>query len=81
MKGCNMAIKLTNLKKGKKARVLEIDGGMNAKRKLQAMGIFPSVEVTIVHSIEKGPVVIKAGNTTIAIGRGMAEKVMVDVNG
>jgi ferrous iron transport protein A len=76
-----MAIKLTNLQVGKKARVLKIDGGMNAKNKLRAMGILPGVDITVVQIIDRGPVVIKNGNTRLAIGRGMAEKVVVDVNG
>lgn len=76
-----MGIKLTNLKKGKKAKVFKIDGGIGAKSKLQVMGIFPGVDISVIQSVNKGPVVIEAGNTRLAIGRGLAEKVEVDIDG
>lgn len=76
-----MGIRLTNLKTGKKAKVLKIDGGIGAKSKLQAMGIFPGIDITVVQSMDRGPVVIEAGNTRLAIGRGLAEKVEVDIDG
>ena len=75
-----MIIKLTNLQAGKKARILKIDGGTGAKSKLQAMGIFPGIDITVVQSMDRGPVVIEAGNTRLAIGRGLAEKVEVEAN-
>ena len=75
-----MTMKLANLQPGKKAKVTKIDGGIGAKNKLQAMGIFAGVKVVVIQSLHKGPVIIESGNTRIAIGRGLAEKVEVEAN-
>ncbi|MCX8094119.1 MAG: ferrous iron transport protein A [Candidatus Goldbacteria bacterium] len=75
-----MAVKLTNLNAGEKARVLKINGRVGIKRRLQAMGIFPGIDIKIIQSISNGPVIIESGNTRIAIGWDMAEKVEVNKN-
>ncbi len=75
-----MLIKLTNLQAGKKAKVVSINGGVGVKTRLQAMGIFPGVYISVIQSLGKGPVIIEAGNTRLAIGRGMAEKVEIETN-
>ena len=74
-----MIVKLINLQPGKKAIVSKIEGGMGIKRKLQAMGIYTGNEIKVIQTL-KGPIIIESGNTRIAIGRGMAEKIEVQIN-
>jgi ferrous iron transport protein A len=74
-------MKLTDLKTGEKAKVLNIEGGIGIKNKLQAMGIFPGIDITVIQQMNRGPVIVEAGNTRLAIGRGMAERVEVKTNG
>ncbi|MCX7994792.1 MAG: fused ferrous iron transport protein A/B [candidate division WOR-3 bacterium] len=73
-------INLTMMKSGEKGKVVEIAGGKDNLKKLEALGIVPGVEVTkISEQLMRGPVVIKVGQTQIAIGYGMAKNVIVDV--
>jgi ferrous iron transport protein A len=61
---------------GKEFEVVSIEGGVNAFKKLKEMGIYPGVKIKVI-SVSNGPVIIGLGNTRIAIGRGIASKIMV----
>ncbi len=73
-------LNLTQMKSGEKGTVVEISGGKGLVRRLEALGIVPGAEITkISEQIMHGPVVIRTGNTQIAIGYGMARRVVVEV--
>uniref|UniRef100_A0A7V0Z4Q1 GTP-binding protein n=1 Tax=candidate division WOR-3 bacterium TaxID=2052148 RepID=A0A7V0Z4Q1_UNCW3 len=75
------AINLTMMKPGEKGRVVEIAGGKGLISRLESLGIIPGAEITkISEQIMHGPVVIKIGNTQVAIGYGMARKVIVNID-
>ena len=75
-----MLIPLTDLDEGESGKVVEIAGGRGVYQKLDAMRITIGVRVKKMSSLMlRGPVVIVVGNTQVAIGRGMANKVMVEV--
>lgn len=63
---------------GQNLRVLEVLG-KGAERKLFEMGIMPGTELRIIarHPFQ-GPVVIKIGNSEIALGRSIAQKIEVE---
>ncbi len=74
---------LTNLfeapsKKG--MRIIQITGGEGLRRRLVNMGIREGTTlIKLTPAGSKGPVVVKLGNTQIALGRGMAFKILVDI--
>ena len=73
-------IPLTDLDEGESGKVIEIVGGRGIHQKLDALGIRIGVKVKKVSSLMlRGPVVIMVGNTQIAIGRGMAQRIIVEV--
>ncbi len=73
-------MQLLTLKDGQNGEVTELTGGREFKDRMSTLGIR---EKTRVRMIAKqplgGPVVVKAGNTQITLGRGMASKIMVNV--
>jgi ferrous iron transport protein A len=72
---------LSQMKTGQKGVVIQIAGGRGFNSRLAAMGIRIGNEVTKVSSmLMAGPVVVKAGNTEIALGFGMAQKIIVEVD-
>lgn len=72
-----MSISLIELKNNRTARVLAISGGPGFSAKLQGLGIrVGSRIIKISHA--SGPVVVKTGSVQIAIGRGMAARIMVE---
>jgi ferrous iron transport protein A len=75
----NGAIDLTQLENGESAKVVELQGGQQVIKKLEAMEIVPgAVIVKKTASLMKGPVVIEKGNMQFAVGYGMAKKIIVE---
>jgi ferrous iron transport protein A len=73
-------ISLPQLRAGQKGKVIEITGGFGVVKKLTALGIRPGQIVIKRDSVfTRGPVVVTVNNTVIAIGYGMAQKVLVEV--
>lgn len=73
-------MKLTDLQPEQKARILRLEGGYGFQRNLRLRGIREGkiVEVITRQPIG-GPVVICVDEREIAIGRGMASRVIVEV--
>jgi len=72
-------IALLNLKPNHKGKVLEILGGAGLQNRLMSMGLYIGKEVTKISYIGlRGPVVIKVGRTVLALGHGMAAKIIVE---
>ena len=63
---------------GQSGTVIEIQGGRGLIDRLSALGIRPGQRVTKVSSMfMRGPVTIQIGNAQVAIGFGMANKIIV----
>ncbi|MFH1369088.1 MAG: FeoA family protein [Elusimicrobiota bacterium] len=71
-------ISVTELKTGQKARVVAIQGGWGFQRKLENIGIRVGSEISNLSGGENGPVVVRSGCTQVALGRGMARKIIVE---
>ena len=72
-------IPLTKLKKGVRAKVIEIASGKQVAHRLSTLGIRLGGYVVKISTFAlRGPVTIKVGSSTIALGHGMAEKVIVE---
>lgn len=73
-------ITLKNLKTGKNAIVREITGGIGLKRRLESLNIRVGKNIRKVSTLPfRGPIIIEVDNCKIAIGRGMAGKILVEV--
>jgi ferrous iron transport protein A len=70
---------LTQINKGKTVKVVEITGGQQFQKKIDAIGLrIGSRIVKLSTQVMNGPVTIKIGSTKLAIGHGMAKKILVD---
>jgi len=75
-----MEIPLSRLGTGKTAVIKCLEGGYGLQRKVSCLGLRIGKKVTIMSSQPfRGPLVVKIDNMKIAIGRGMANKVIVEV--
>ena len=61
--------------------VYSIDGGRGLVRRLSSMGLRPGVSVRLVCAQPaRGPVVVEVGGMMrIALGRGMARKILIEI--
>ncbi|WP_292459946.1 FeoA family protein [Methanothermococcus sp.] len=47
-------------------------------KKLYELGIIPGSKITVISSNKRGPILVRIGNSKIAIGRGMAGAILVE---
>ncbi len=73
-------IDLTQMKAGQSGIVTEIQGGYGLIRRIQSLGIREGKRITKVSShFWRGPQTIKVDNLRIAIGFGMAKRIIVEM--
>lgn len=71
-------VSLVHFKPEHKCKVLEIQGGAGLQNRLMSMGLYVGREITKLSYIGlRGPVVVRVGRSVLALGHGMAAKVMV----
>ena len=71
-------IPLTKMHAGQSGKVIEIEGGQNILNRLNSLNIRIGKEVKKVSSmLMHGPVTVEVGNSRVAIGYGMARRIMV----
>jgi len=73
-------IALSRMEAGQSGTVFQIQGGHSLINRLSALGIRPGQRVTQVSSMfMRGPVTIQVGNAQVAIGFGMAKRIIVEL--
>lgn len=71
---------LTDLRSGEGGRIAQINGGHGMVSRLAALGIRPGRRITKLNSgFMRGPVTIEIDRAQIAIGFGMAKRILVEV--
>ncbi len=74
-------VTLRQMQSGQSGKVVQIQGGFGLVNRLSALGIRPGKRITKVSSmLMRGPVTIQAGNTQVALGFGMANKIIVELD-
>ncbi|MFH0912951.1 MAG: FeoA family protein [Candidatus Omnitrophota bacterium] len=73
-------ISLVKMKKRQKGRVAEVLGGSVFINRMMSMGVYQGREITkISQFILRGPVAIKVGRSVLALGHGMANRILVEL--
>ena len=74
-------ISLSRMEAGQSGTVVQIEGGRGLINRLSALGVRPGQRVTKVSSMfMRGPVTIEVGNAQVAIGFGMAMRIIVELD-
>lgn len=75
----NEMITVAQMDAGQRGKVVEVLGGQGLLLRLSSMGIRPGKLITKVSSMfMKGPVTIQIDRSQLAIGFGMAKKIIVE---
>ena len=69
---------LSTIAAGKQVKVVSIDAGWGLQRRLADMGLTPGLEVRVVGSQRPGSVVLDVRGSRLALGRGVANKILVE---
>jgi Fe2+ transport system protein FeoA len=70
-------IPLHSAKIDKKYKIIEIKGGSNADQRLSDLGLYIGATITLKRS-SFGPILVQVLDSTVAIGRKIAQKIYVD---
>jgi len=62
---------------GERVRIAELEGGRGLRQRLMSMGLNIGSEIEVIRKGCPGPFLIAVGDTRLAIGAGMAHKIMV----
>ena len=66
------------MRNGQRGEVIEIIGGRGMINRLGTLGIRPGLRITKIGSMfMRGPVTVQVGNAQVAIGFGMANRVII----
>jgi Fe2+ transport system protein FeoA len=68
---------LSEIDEGTRVTVVGIQGGRGIRSRLTAMGLLPGTKITVLRNGGSGPFVVSIKNSRMALGRGVADKIMV----
>ena len=69
---------LSQAEPGKEVRLVDIVGGRGIRGKLFSMGLIPGTKITVINKAAAGPIILRARDSRLALGRGMANKIIVE---
>jgi len=72
---------LTMAAAGQKVIVEALKAGWGLQRRLTSMGIFPGTEINVISTGRPGQMVIEINGSSLGLGQGIAQKIMVVSSG
>jgi len=73
-------IPLSQITSKSRVRLIGIDAGHNLSHRLSELGLTPGVEFEVLQAKGKGPILLAVRGSRIALGRGMANKLMIEIS-
>ena len=74
-------IPLSMVSTGEQVQVVGIRAGWGLQRRLADMGLTPGLKIRVVRSQKPGAVVLDVRGSRLALGRGLARRIMVETEG
>lgn len=68
---------LSMVQSGELVQVVAVRAGWGLQRRLADMGLTPGVRVKVINSQGRGPVILDLRGSRLALGHGVAHKIMV----
>jgi ferrous iron transport protein A len=73
-------VSLVQMRARQQGIVMRIDGGYGMTMRLSSLGIIPGKKITKISSqLMRGPIMIEIDRTRVALGFGMAKRILVQV--
>ena len=73
----NQGMPLAMVRPGELVTVIGVRAGWGLQRRLADMGLTPGVQIRVINSQMSGPVLIELRGSRVALGRGVAQKIIV----
>jgi Fe2+ transport system protein FeoA len=78
MRGEKKIMPLSMVETGRRVHLLSVHAGRGLKARLAAMGLVPGTEFEVIRNNLRGPFIIAVKTGRIMLGRGMAQRIMVE---
>lgn len=72
-------VQLSGTLKGQTVKLIEIQGGRGLRQRLSAMGLILGQEIIVISNGHPGPFILKVKESKIVLGRGMTDKILVNI--
>ena len=70
---------LAQMNQGETGTIINIQGGFGLFKKLETLGLRPGIKITKLSSqLMRGPITIQVGNAQVALGFGMAQRIILE---
>jgi ferrous iron transport protein A len=77
----NMQLTLGQMSAGQTGTIIRILGGRGLTGRLEALGVRPGKKVTKISAmLFHGPVTLRTDHTQVAVGFGMANRILVEID-
>jgi ferrous iron transport protein A len=73
----NQGMPLAMARPGELVTLIGVRAGWGLQRRLADMGLTPGVQIRVMNSQTPGPVLIDLRGSRVALGRGVAQKILV----
>jgi ferrous iron transport protein A len=71
-------IRLSEINTGRQVTLARVQVGLELTSRLTSLGLTPGVKVQVLQNHGRGPIIINVRGTHVALGRGEAEKLLVE---
>jgi len=72
----NKLIPLSSLRDGERAKITSVDGGRTVNLRMNELGFTTGANLKVIRNVGGGPVMVELKAGKIALGRGIAKKIM-----
>ena len=72
------SVNLGTVRGGESAQIIGMQGGHHFLSRLASLGFTPGARLRMVQNYGRGPLLVSLRDTRVALGRGEAEKIMVE---
>jgi len=70
--------RLGSVRRGESVQIRRMDGGHQFLSRLASLGFTPGVKLEVLQNYGRGPIIVRLRDTRVALGRGEAEKILVE---
>ncbi|MFC1809353.1 ferrous iron transport protein A [Candidatus Omnitrophota bacterium] len=70
-------VPLSSISAQRKVKIIALNGGNVFQSRITSLGLHVGSYITIVRHAKRGPLLVEAKGTRIALGHGMAQKIIV----
>jgi ferrous iron transport protein A len=69
---------LGSVRSGESVQIRRMDGGHQFLSRLASLGFTPGAQLEVIQNYGHGPIIVRLRDTRVALGRGEAEKILVE---